>query len=146
VQEKNEAIFEKEQHRTNVHKLVRALKRERQKVVALEEKDKGQLRFEYANTGQHLAVGGNREELNRIRQGLASISQAATTLSPQKQPRPTGLPSPLTPPRHPASKNSTCRAHATNDVSQTIPNHILQQLSVTPPGGVVTKQSNWKTI
>lgn len=141
MQEKNEAIFEKEQHRTNVHKLVRALKRERQKVAALEEKDRGQLRFEYANKGQHLAVGGNREELNRIRQGLASISQSATTQSPQK-PRPTGIPSPLTPPRHPASKTS--RTHATNDISQN--NQRLQQLSVTPPGGVVTKQWNWKTI
>lgn len=155
VQEKNEALFEKEQHRANVHKLVRALKREKQKLAALEEKDRGQLRLEYANRGQCLAVGGNREELHRIRNELnslggnngnpqlptpqtksfiparaapASMSQQSAT-SPQK-PRP--IPSPLTPPTHPTSK----RRPENDENSAYICNHSNHLLQSTPPGAL----------
>ena len=169
VQEKNEAIFEKEQHRTNVHKLVRALKRERQKFAALEEKYRGQLRLEYASRGQVLAVGGNREELYRIKNELSVLDAAGnktqsthpqessvptraapacmmskyatTTLSPQK-PRTSSIPSPLTPPRHPASK-TTSRTHATaNDENA----YRQTNNQMRPPGETVTKQWNGNKI
>lgn len=117
IQEKNEANFEKEQHRANLHKLAKALKKEKLKVQAMEEKERQQFHLEKKR--HCLEMSNNREELNRITSQLQGLdtnagptgsddgaSAGKDSMPPQKL-RVTGpLPAPLTPPRHPLSKST----------------------------------------
>lgn len=139
IQEKNEADSEKEQHRANVHKLAKALKKEKLKVQALEDKERKQFLLERKR--HCLEISNNREELMRITsqlQGIDSNAGAvgatgtsagenssincsaplkatlANSILSQKAQVPGPLPAPLTPPRHPWTKSAavstTCRS------------------------------------
>ena len=110
IQEKNEAIFEKEQHRANVHKLAKALKREKAKVQSMEDKERKQFLLEKKR--HCLETSTNREELKRITsqlQGIENFDPSIATdadASSAKNSSTIGpIPSPLTPPRHPLSKD-----------------------------------------
>ena len=140
VQEKNEAIFEKEQHRANVHKLAKALKREKAKVQSMEDKERKQFLLEKKR--QCLETSTNREELKRITsqlQGIdgnagaaiaadadASTSKKSSTIGP--------IPAPLTPPRHPLSKDNNSPSLSTGVGAMALRAHILSRQ--TPPSKV----------
>ena len=111
VQEKNEAIFEKEQHRANVHKLAKALKREKAKVQSMEDKERKQFLLEKKR--HCLETSTNREELKRITSQLQGIENSDPSIatdadaSSAKNSSTIGpIPSPLTPPRHPLHTSS----------------------------------------
>ena len=116
IQEKNEANFEKEQHRANVHKLAKALKKEKQKVQSMEEKERQQFLLEKKRHCTEMS--NNREELNRITAQLQGLDANAGPASvdgtsadkgsiPPQNLRVAGpLPAPLTPPRHPLTKST----------------------------------------
>lgn len=73
--EKTDAILEKEQFRANVHKLARALRHEREKVVAKRENDHQQVRLSYDANDKSFILGGGRDEVQRILSDLNKISQ-----------------------------------------------------------------------
>ena len=120
VQEKNEANFEKEQHRVTVNKVAKALKKEKLKVQAMEEKERQQFLLERKR--HCLERSNNREELMRITSQLQGLDtnagptgsddskciSAGKDSMPQQKLRVTcPLPAPLTPPRHPLSTTTT---------------------------------------
>ena len=139
IQEKNEAIFEKEQHRANVHKLAKALKREKAKVQSMEDKERKQFLLEKKR--HCLETSTNRDELKRITsqlQGIensdpsigtdadASLAKNSSTIGP--------IPSPLTPPRHPLSKDNNSPSLPTGVGAMALGAHILSRQ--TPPSKV----------
>ena len=120
VQEKNEANFEKEQNRVTLHKVAKALKKEKLKVQAMEEKERQQFLLERKR--HCLERSNNREELMRITSQLQGLDtnagptgsddsnciSAGKDSMPQQKVRVTcPLPAPLTPPRHPLSTTTT---------------------------------------
>ena len=131
IQEKNEANFEKEQHRANLHKLAKALKKEKAKVQAMEEKERQQFHLEKKR--HCLEMSNNREELNRITSQLQGLdtnagptgsddgtSAGKDSMPPQKL-RVTGpLPAPLTPPRHPLSKSTAVPTSEADSLRQPV--------------------------
>mmetsp|Transcript_29530 Transcript_29530/g.85980 ORF Transcript_29530/g.85980 Transcript_29530/m.85980 type:complete len:597 (-) Transcript_29530:2500-4290(-) len=166
IQEKNEAIFEKEQHRANVHKLAKALKREKAKVQSIEDKEREQ--FVLEKKRHCLEISNNREELKRITsqlQGLDGNAGAAiatdadasagknssinsniparaapTNSMPPQKPRMIGpVPAPLTPPRHPLTKSAAILSKGDSLGAVALGAHVSSQ---TPP----TKVWNGVTI
>ena len=117
IQEKNEANFEKEQHRASVHKLAKALKKEKLKVQSMEEKERQQFLLEKKRHCTEMS--NNREELNRITAQLQGLDTNAGPASvdgtsadkdgiPSQKHRVAGpLPAPLTPPRHPLTSSDS---------------------------------------
>ena len=141
VQEKNEAIFEKEQHRANVHKLAKALKREKAKVQSMEDKERKQFLLEKKR--HCLETSTNREELKRITlllQGIEnsdpSIATDADASSAKNSSTIGPIPSPLTPPRHPLSKDNNSPSLPTGVLvgAMALGAHILSRQ--TPPSKV----------
>ena len=115
ISEKNRALFEKEQCRSNLEKLGRALKRERQKVANFEEKELKQLRLQYAAkpNGSSFAIAGNRDDLHRIKNELRSLCSNTCNTPPaaiegpvrihsRQKHSPGEIPTPLTPPKRPS--------------------------------------------
>ena len=147
VQEKNEAVFEKEQHRANVHKLAKALKREKAKVQSMEDKERKQFLLEKKR--HCLESSTNREELKRITsqlQGIdgnagAAIATDADARTAKNSSTIGPIPAPLTPPRHPLTKSADISSKDNNSPSlpigvgaMTLGAHILSRQ--TPPSKV----------
>ncbi len=149
MQEKNEAIFEKEQHRANVHKLAKALKREKAKVQSMEDKERKQFLLEKKRQCL-LESSTNREELKRITsqlQGIDGNVMGADASTAKKSSTISSIPAPLTPPRHPLTKSADISSKDNNSPSlptgvgaMTLGAHIISRQ--TPP----TKKWNGTTI
>lgn len=157
IQEKNEAIFEMERHHANVHKLAKALKREKAKVQSIEDKEREQFILEKKR--HCLEISNNREELKRITsqlQGLDGNAGAAiatdadasagknssinsniparaapTNSMPPQKPRMIGpVPAPLTPPRHPLTESAAILSKGDSLGAVALGAHVSSQ---TPP-------------
>ena len=106
--EKNLVTSEKEQFRKNVHKLAKALRKERDKVKSTkQESNNQQVRLSYdANAQSFVLGGGSGDEIKRILSDLSKISQIkgpGETEEQQQQP----IPSPQ-PPHPMANMNNGC--------------------------------------
>lgn len=77
--EKAEIHLAKEQFRSNVHRLARALRRERDKLVSKKANDncqRQQLHLAYDPDDKSFVLGGNQDEIQRILSDLNRISQS----------------------------------------------------------------------
>ena len=72
--ERNAALLEKEQFRAHIHRLARALKRERQKTAIAAQRDLEQLRLEYVAREQRFVMDGDRGELAKIKSELRALN------------------------------------------------------------------------
>ncbi|KAL3762770.1 hypothetical protein ACHAW5_000206 [Stephanodiscus triporus] len=73
--EKNQVSTEKEQFRSSVHKLARALRLEREKAAAKNQCHNQQVRLSYDINEQSFVLGGEQAEIQRILADLCKISQ-----------------------------------------------------------------------
>jgi len=73
--ERNQALLEKEQFRAHIHRLAKALKREREKTAATARRDLEQLRLEYVAREQRFILDGDRNELNKIKLELKALNE-----------------------------------------------------------------------
>mmetsp|Transcript_11170 Transcript_11170/g.20451 ORF Transcript_11170/g.20451 Transcript_11170/m.20451 type:complete len:232 (-) Transcript_11170:39-734(-) len=73
--EKNQVTAEKERFRSNVHKLARALRQEREKAMAKRESNNQQVRLSYDEHEKSFVLGGGQDEIQRILTDLNKLSQ-----------------------------------------------------------------------
>ena len=106
--EKNLVTSEKEQFRKNVHKLAKALRKEREKLKSTkQESNNQQVRLSYDASAQSFVLGGGSgDEIKKILSDLSKISQIKgpgdTSNSPQ-------MPIPSPQPSHPmTTMNNAC--------------------------------------
>jgi hypothetical protein len=79
--ERNQALLEKEQFRAHIHRLARALKREREKTAATARRDLEQLRLEYVAREERFVLDGDRSELQRIKSELKVLNEQDMALN-----------------------------------------------------------------
>ena len=72
--ERNAALLEKEQFRAHIHRLARALRREREKTASAARRDLEQLRLEYVAKEQKFVLDGDRNELRKIKEELKMLN------------------------------------------------------------------------
>ena len=68
-------MLEKEQFKAHIHRLARALKREREKTAATARRDLEQLKLEYVAREQRFILDGDRHELHKIKAELKALSE-----------------------------------------------------------------------
>ncbi|KAL7545676.1 hypothetical protein ACHAWF_009025 [Thalassiosira exigua] len=74
--EKNKVFAEKERFRSDVHKLARALRQEREKALAKRQSNNQEVRLSYDANDKSFVLDGGQAEVQRILADLSRISQA----------------------------------------------------------------------